>query len=144
MSGGTESLHDWLIDKLAATNKFDIFATEGGFKIAKNPTGQQNLRVTLGNDEMWPDVVVYDPKTSSVKRIGEIETEETVTIEHAEGHWDLYSKAVAGDFVLVVPNSSVEAAKQIMKQLQVLGQLWQYEVSQDNYGKTAVTFDIIQ
>jgi hypothetical protein len=144
MSGGTVSLHDWLIDELAATNAFSAFAAKGGFKVAKNPTGQQNLSVTLGNDKMWPDVFVYDSKTRDVKRIGEIETEETVTIEHAKGHWDSYGKAAAGDFVVVVPNGSVIAAKEIMTRLQVVGQLWEYKLVQDNSGKTSVTSSIVQ
>jgi hypothetical protein len=137
MSEGKPSLHDWLIDKLANTNGFGQFAKENGFEIAKNPTGQQNRGVKLNSNEMWPDVVVFDPKTNYVKRLGEVETEETVTIDHAKGHWDLYGKAASGDLVLAIPNGSVDAAKEIIQQLQVSCRIWTYKLTQDAYGNIA-------
>jgi hypothetical protein len=139
-----QSLHDWLVDRLAERNGFKKFAENNAYEIAKNHTDERNRYVGTKDDPIWPDVIVYDPSTTNqlVKRIGEVETDETVTLDHAKGHWDVYADRVP-DFILAVPKSLVTEAKEIMQQLEVKCTLWSYEIQTDEKGHaTSATFAV--
>jgi hypothetical protein len=129
MSSKNQSLHDWVLDNLANTKGFHDFAANNSYLIAKNHDDEKTLSIKIGNDEAWPDIIVYDPKLESgnVFRLGEVETGKTVTLEHATGHWDVYGKATP-TFVLAVPEDSVDAAKKIIAELHVKCDLWAYKV----------------
>jgi hypothetical protein len=127
---------------MTETDPFGKFAQTNKYIVATNPANEK--KVSVGPDA-WPDIVVYDPSTKNdkkigdAKRIGEVETEDTVTIDHAKGHWDAYQKLVS-DFILAVPKSSVDAAKGILKDLNATCTLWSYQVTRDKDGKRTASF----
>lgn len=131
-----QSVHDWLVDRLAERKGFSRFARDNGYEIAKNYTDKKTRHIGNDDDRIWPDIIVYDPKTKGqpAKRIGEVEIEDTVTIDHAKGHWDVYVRRVS-DFILAVPKSSAKDANEILGDLKVACKLWLYEVKRDEQGK---------
>jgi hypothetical protein len=128
-----QSLHDWLIDQLTNTNGFGKYAKDHGYTLETNPGEAKNVSVGPEGDRIWPDVVIYDPTTKNVKRIGEVETQETVNADHAKGHWDAYGRKVS-DFILTVPKSSVKDAKKIISDLGANCALWSYQIETDSNG----------
>ena len=116
-----QELHDWLVGQMKETDPFRKFANDNKYSMVTNPGNQKNVAV---DQDAWPDIVVYDPSTKNDKKIGdakriaEVETEDTVTIDHAKGHWDTYAKRVP-DFILSVPQMSLKDARKILAELKV-------------------------
>ena len=139
-----EPLHDWVITKLVNTEAFTGFANTNGYRIATNPDAVQHWRVGPVESPVWPDVVVYDPRTQQqfAKKIGEVETEDTVTLEHGKEQWAEYAKLVQ-PFILAVPRSSAAAALDIIRHLQIVCELWSYAIAVDSLGNaTSVAFSV--
>lgn len=99
----SQTEHDDLV-ALIAKKRFSY--TDGSVTYT-NPNGEKNCAV----DDQYPDIVVV--KDKSVQRIGEVETEETVTENEAE-QWKTYA-ALNKYFYLYVPKSKVADAKTIIK-----------------------------
>jgi hypothetical protein len=121
---------------LAERKGFNTYARENKYAIAKNHSDEKNRWVGTKDDPVWPDIIVYDPnvKGEPAKRIAEVETDDTVTIDHAKGHWDEYVSRVS-DFILAVPKPSAKDAKKILDELKIGCKLWLYEVTLDSNGK---------
>jgi hypothetical protein len=131
MARKNQSLHDWVISELIKTNGFGKYARDNACVLETNPSNVKNVSVGPEGDQIWPDVVIYDPKTKEAKRIAEVETDDTVTNDHAKGQWDAYGKKVS-DFVLAVPKPLVKDAKEILKDLKATCTLWSYEIETDD------------
>lgn len=87
--------------------------------------GQRYPAITVstnpGNERMyevqgrWPDIVLVDP-AGRPRAIFEVETEGTVTFEHARAEWLDYA-TLGAHFCLVVPDRSGKAAERIAREL---------------------------
>ena len=66
-----QATHDDVVEKVAQLNRQSYRG-----RIYTNPNGKQNLRVTHGGREAYPDIVLLPTSGQSVVRIGEIETAE--------------------------------------------------------------------
>lgn len=139
MARDKQSIHDWLIRQLVETNGFSKYAEDNNYVLATNPGDEKNVALGTQDDQVWPDVVIYDPNTKNAsklgdaKRIAEVETEDTVTLDHAKGHWDVYASRIS-DFILPVPKSLVEDVKKIISELNVACRLWSYQIETDDNG----------
>ena len=72
-----------------------------------------------------PDATAID--ASDVWHIFEIETEDTVSIEHSESQWKLFSAYANnnnGKFVVIVPTGSKVEAESQIERLRISAEVW--------------------
>lgn len=114
-----QNVHDQEIASLKSAN-------DDKFYVVTNPNQQKNQSV----DGYYPDLLLYskvDRKT--LNNIIEVETDSTVTEEHAREQWVPYSQIArrhSAGFYLVVPAQKVNDAQNICKKLNISPEIWQY------------------
>ena len=114
----TQGLHDWVIKKTIEKQYGDL--KKKGRKIYTNPNNEKNYDVK----GLYPDIVVYSPKTEKVTMIDEIET---VVGEIEKNQWEDYAKLKVPNFCVTVPKSEVSNAKKIIKDNKIaIDSLWSY------------------
>jgi len=99
-------------DKAIADIVKERFSYTDGTKTFINPSIEKNYAV----DNLFPDIVAV--KDASVVAIGEVETESTVSLQHAEEQWKQYGLKVEY-FYLYVPKEKVSEAQEIIRQKQI-------------------------
>ena len=127
MSSKERSRHDAIV-RAIANQRF-------GFPNQEHPgwrtyVNEPEKTMGVGNAyPVYPDIVVVDGPNNTLVMIGEVETEETVTSEHAAQWSDYGSKC--GTFYLYVPESTLATARNIVAASQVrIAGLRSYSVSQ--------------
>lgn len=111
-------LHDWVIEK---TVSLYAEAKKKGRKICTNPNQKKNCDV----NGLYPDIVVYDPKTKKVTSIDEIETE---VGEIEKNQWEDFAKLGVSYFSVTIPASEVANAKKIIKNNKIaVASIWSYK-----------------
>jgi hypothetical protein len=114
--------HDKVIEYLAS-----IYRTQYP-KVYTNPNGQKNVNIK-GHEDIYPDILVADEQ-NILKFIEEVETEDTVTEEHAKEQWVPYSK-VGTTFYLRVPFGLQNSARNILAKLSINAIVKCYSIAQN-------------
>ncbi|MEM3629256.1 MAG: hypothetical protein QXE06_07815 [Candidatus Bathyarchaeia archaeon] len=97
-------------------------------KVYTNPDGQKNTNIK-GHEDVYPDILVADEQNILIF-IEEVETEDTVTEEHAKEQWIPYSK-VRTTFYLRVPFGSQNTARNILAKLGINAIVKCYSIAQN-------------
>ena len=119
-----QGLHDWVISK--TVEKLYRTAREKKKEIYTNPNQEKNYDVK----GLYPDIVVYNPKTKKVDAIDEIET---VVGETEKNQWKDFAELKIPYFSVTVPLDEVANAKKIINDNKIeVSSLWSYET---NYPK---------
>jgi len=98
----TQGLHDTVIQ--TAAQRLD----RSKYDVHMNPGSEKNIAV--GSE--YPDIVVTPRGANTVQFIIEVETEDSVSDSEADAQWKPYSE-LGGAFYLLVPHSSLQAARSI-------------------------------
>lgn len=119
-----QELHDWVISK--TVERLYGKARENKKEIYTNPSQEKNYDVK----GLYPDIVVYNPKTKKVDAIDEIET---VVGEIEKNQWEDFAELKIPYFYVTVPLSEVANAKKIIGDNEIeVSSLWSYST---NYPK---------
>lgn len=119
------NLHDRLISEIVnVLNQKD-------FDIYTNPGQEKNAGI--GNN--FPDVIMVEKGTKTVRFILEIETEESVTKDEANSQWKKYSDEIEGTFYIVVPKNLLIKATQISQQIGINVRFATYSIDSNNVVK---------
>jgi hypothetical protein len=78
---------------------------------------QPKLGVKIGDETLYPDIVVLNTSTDEVPMIGEVESDSTVTQAERDEQWKKYSK-VSG-FYLYLPKGLCQQARDLAKGLAI-------------------------
>lgn len=113
------TLHDKIVNLIASfnTEKFDVHT---------NPGSEKNWLIRDGSDEYFPDVILRPKGATQSTIIIEVETDESVSEEHAGEQWIPYSN-LGRKFYLLVPSVSLDRAKRICARLNIpahFGEYW--------------------
>jgi len=86
-------------------------------RVYSNPDGEKNCAVNYRDragrvQQVYPDIVVLETTTNTVRCVGEVETPETVT-EAESPQWRDYAK-IGGECYLYVPSGTEQRAKQLL------------------------------
>ncbi len=98
-----EELHDRVVR--AIQNKLN----QRDYDVYINPGQEKNAGIN-GN---YPDVIMTEKGKTTVKFILEVEVAASVSQEEAERQWKKYSTEINATFYLVVPQSSLNKAKEL-------------------------------
>lgn len=80
---------------------------------------QRKLGVTIGDETLYPDIVVLNTSADKVPMIGEVESDSTVTQTERDEQWKKYSKVPS--FYLYVPKGLCQQAKVLANGLGLSG-----------------------
>lgn len=110
--------HDTVIDivKSANTDKFEV---------RTNPDGEKNWSIRDGTDEYYPDLILLPKGSKRSTIIVEVETNESVSEDHAQEQWIPYSN-LGRKFYLLVPSNVLSQAKAICRRLAITAHFGQY------------------
>lgn len=75
--------------------------------------------VIIGDETLYPDIVVVDTSNDKVPMVGEVESDSTVTETERDEQWKKYSKVRW--FYLYVPKGLCQQAKELAKGLGISG-----------------------
>jgi len=114
--------HDKVIEYLA-----NIYRNQYP-KVYTNPDGEKNMGIK-GHEGIYPDILVANEQ-NILEFIEEVETEDTVTEEHAKEQWVPYSK-VRTTFYLRVPFGSQDIARSILTKLNINAIVKCYSITQN-------------
>ena len=117
--------HDRIISEIAKVldqKKFDIYT---------NPGQEKNA----GIGDNFPDVIVVEKGTKTVRFILEIETEKSITLNEANSQWKKYSNEINATFYLVVPKNLLIKATQISQQVGINVRFATYSIDGNNVVK---------
>ena len=126
----TQSEHDIVVRESARTYAEQV---KQGYKVSTNPGSDKNFYVGTEQEPKYPDVVVWKPRApqatgGSVMIIEEIETEETVTEDHAS-QWKEYGGLGVSSFRLIVPKAKAGDAKSIVDAKKIrVSEIWSYSI----------------
>jgi hypothetical protein len=125
----SQSLHDRVIDEVVKhLNKtdFDIYTNPGSIKNAK-----------IGDN--YPDVIMTDKGTKTVKFIIEVETADTVNQNEAENQWLKYSREISATFYLMIPLNSKSNAQLLCNRFGMNVRYATYQV--DKFNNITIHFE---
>jgi len=80
---------------------------------------EQRRGVIIGGETLYPDIVVVDTEKNTVPKIGEVESQSTVTETERDQQWKKYAKV--NDFFLYVPRGLCQQARQLARGLTIRG-----------------------
>jgi len=93
-----------------------------------NPGNEKNAGI-VGN---YPDVVMTEKGGTTVKFILEIETSDSITLIEANEQWKKYANEIKATFYIVVPESSLQKAKELCQQVGVNTRFATYSLDNNN------------
>lgn len=100
-----QSLHDRVIAEVAAAQR--------EFEALTNPGPEHNWSIQIGQETVYPDLLLCQRPTRTVAHLIEVETEDSVNEAESE-QWAVYARG-PGKFWLLVPSSSLATAQQICR-----------------------------
>lgn len=101
----SRALHDRVISAAVKTlNNVD-------FDIYTNPGSTKNAAIR----DNYPDIILTEKGTTTVKFIIEVETRESVNDTEAENQWRKYAEEIDATFYLLVPDDSLSRAESICR-----------------------------
>lgn len=98
-----DTLHDRVVKEIVShlnQTKYDIYT---------NPGQEKNA----GIGDNYPDVIMTEKDTKTVKFILEVEVADTITQEEADRQWKKYATEINASFYIVVPIQSLNKAKEL-------------------------------
>jgi hypothetical protein len=102
-NSGGQSIHDQVIAEVAAAQQ--------DFEALTNPGQEHNWSIRVGQEKVYPDLLLCQRPTRTVAHLIEVETEDSVT-EAESDQWAVYSRG-PGRFWLLVPSASLTVARRI-------------------------------
>jgi hypothetical protein len=118
----SQSLHDLVIQEaVIRLNSVD-------FGIYTNPNNSRNA----GIGDKYPDIIMTEKGTTTVKFIIEVETDETINITEANNQWKKYATEINASFYLLVPFSRKSQAISLCKQVGISVRFATYQVNSFN------------
>ena len=105
------------------------------FDIYLNPGQEKNAGIG-GN---YPDVIMTPKSEKTARFILEVETNDSVTKNEAEGQWKKYANEINATFYLVVPEASAFKARELCKQAGVNARFATYDI--DTTGNITFNFN---
>lgn len=81
------------------------------FDIYTNPGQEKNA----GINDNYPDIIMTEKGTNTVKFIIEVETADSITQDEAVSQWKKYATEIDSTFYLLVPTSSLSKANELCK-----------------------------
>jgi len=97
----------------------------GKYEVYTNPGGEKNRWIACKDRKHYPDIMLVPSGEKNSTIIVEVETEETVTDDHAEEQWKPYSK-LDRIFYLLVPADLLDEAKRICRQKAIVAKFGKY------------------
>jgi len=112
------------------------------YEVVINPGAEQNASVMVGENAMFPDLVLYSPeKGRRLQGTIEVETGESINSLEAMAEWGPFSRLRA-PFFLYVPPNSLDTARRLCAELQVVvAEIWTYHTAADQVRFTMVHRD---
>lgn len=98
-----ENLHDRVVREIVA------HLNQKNYDIYINPGQEKNA----GIGDNYPDVIMTEKGTKTVKFFLEVETTESVTQDEAIRQWKKYATEINASFYIVVPIQSLNKAKEL-------------------------------
>ena len=114
-------LHDKVIREIK-----DVL-NQKSFDVYLNPGQEKNAGIM----DNYPDVIMTEKGTTTVKFILEVETEDSVTKAEASTQWKKYSDEIKATFYIVVPQHMLMKAKNLCQQEGVNARFATYVVMND-------------
>ena len=116
------SIHDWVIEIVAAAQaRHDTYT---------NPGHEHNYWLHIGEEAIYPDLILCTQGTTTVTHLIEVETADSVN-EAESSQWAQYARG-PGSFWLLVPSSSLAAAQQICWRKGIAANFGQWWVNDDS------------
>ncbi len=109
------------------------------FEVAINPGAEQNASVTVGEQTVFPDLVLYSQERGRrLQGTVEVETGESVNTLEAMSQWALFSR-LRVPFSLYLPPTSVDTARRLCAELSIsVAEIWTYHTALDQVRFTMV------
>lgn len=109
------------------------------YEVAINPGAEQNASVTIGDNAMFPDLVLYSTERGrKLQATVEVETGESVNTLEAMAEWGPFSR-LRGGFHLYVPPNSLDTARRLCAEHQIVAtEIWTYHTAADQVRFTMV------
>lgn len=98
-----ENLHDRVVREIVG------HLNQQNYDIYINPGQEKNA----GIGDNYPDVIMTEKGTKTVKFFLEVETTESVTQDEAIRQWKKYATEINASFYIVVPIQSLNKAKEL-------------------------------
>ena len=120
--GYSAQLHDKVITeavKILDQERFDIYT---------NPNQEKNASI---NDN-YPDIILTEKGTTTVKFIIEVETSDSINQNEAENQWKKYATEINCTFYLLVPTNSLNKANELCKILGINVRFARYTETAEN------------
>lgn len=121
-----EKIHDRVITEIIG------HLNQKSFDIYTNPGEQKNA----GIKDNYPDVILTEKGTTTVKFIMEVETLDTVTREESISQWKKYFTEINATFYLVVPSEMHTKAMELCKKGDINARFVTFSIIND-----IITFD---
>jgi hypothetical protein len=116
-TGSGQTIHDRVIAGVAAVqNRYDALT---------NPGHEHNWSIQIGQETVFPDVILCERGTRSVAHLIEVETADSVNEDESD-QWATYARG-PGQFWLLVPSTSLVLAQQICRRRSIdahFGRWW--------------------
>lgn len=121
-----DNIHDKVVCDIVShlnTETYDVYI---------NPGQEKNA----GIGDNYPDIILTEKSSTTVRFIMEVETVESVSQEEAMRQWKKYVSEISATFYLVVPVSSLKKAKDLCQREGINARFTTYSVD----GNT-ITYD---
>jgi hypothetical protein len=109
------------------------------YEVVVNPGAEQNASVSVGENAMYPDLVLYATERGrKLQATVEVETGESVNTLEAMAEWGPFSRLRAA-FHLYVPPNSLDTARRLCAEHQIVAtEIWTYHTAADQVRFTMV------
>jgi hypothetical protein len=109
------------------------------FEVAINPGAEQNASVAIGEQTVFPDLVLYSQERGRrLEGTVEVETGESVNSLEAMSQWALFSR-LRVPFSLYVPPNALDTARRLCTEHEIpVSEIWTYHTALDQVRFTMV------
>jgi hypothetical protein len=109
------------------------------YEVVINPGAEQNASVSVGENAMYPDLVLYAVERGrKLQATVEVETGESVNTLEAMAEWGPFSRLRAA-FHLYVPPNALDTARRLCAEHQIVAtEIWTYHTAADQVRFTMV------
>ena len=117
-----DNLHDRVVKEIVGhlnQQNYDIYINPG-------------LEKNAGIGENYPDVIMTEKGTKTVKFILEVETSDSVTNDEALKQWKKYATEINASFYIVVPIQSLNKAKELCQKNNINARFATFLLRNDN------------
>jgi hypothetical protein len=109
------------------------------YEVIINPGSEQNASVTVGDIQMYPDLLLYGQERGrKLQAIIEVETTESINTLEAMAEWAPFSR-LRVPFFLYVPPASIDTVRRLCAEYQVEAtEIWTFHTAVDQIRFTMV------